>query len=132
MDRRCQGVPSGVVRDVSDGYWRVNRGKRPVLPRYPATPTSEVGDALGDDDRRTGEEDAVVGGPGDGEPAAGDVDDVRRVAGCAVRVGGGDHDRTRAGAAGSGLAAPPLVDAHPDVPVGDADDELDVHAVGVL
>jgi alpha-amylase len=30
----------------------------------------QLSEALGDDDRRTGQEDAVVGRPGDGEPAA--------------------------------------------------------------
>src|SRR3954471_13815454 len=37
---------------------------------------SEGGGAAGDDDRRPGQQDAVVGGPGDGEGAAGHVDPV--------------------------------------------------------
>ena len=88
------------------------------------------------DDRGTGEQHPVVGGPGDGERAARDVDAVGDVLTLPRRTvvvgdGRGHHHRAGAGAAGAGLAGAALVDPHRDVPVAAAYDELDVDAVGV-
>src|SRR5690349_9741871 len=94
-------------------------------------PTSQVGDALGDQHGRTREQDAVVLGPGDGERAAGDVDAVRRTAGRVVEQRGDHRDGASAGAAGAGLARAALVDPHRDVVLAAAYDELDVDAVGI-
>ena len=88
----------------------------------------------GHDDGRAGEQHPVVGGPGDGEGAAGDVDAVGDVLAGGPRTvgdGRGDHHRAGAGAAGAGLARAALVHAHRDVPLAAAYDELDVDAVGV-
>src|SRR6476619_6102739 len=68
----------------------------------PTTHPSEAGGALRDDHGRAGQQHPVVGGPGDGEGAAGDVDAVRHVGGGHARhaVGerGGDHHRAGTGA----------------------------------
>ena len=93
--------------------------------------------ARGHEHGRAGEQHPVVVGPGDGEASRRARRPVRHVlAGGVPRdqpVGQrrGDHHRARAGAAGPGLARAPLVDAHGDVPLAAAYDELDVDAVGV-